>query len=122
MPWFGAHIVMSVKFKDGVQSTFPAWENIYLLEAVDGDRAWKKAEEVGKTLEGDSNGTFMWNERAAEWVFAGVRKVVGISNASGDTGSPGDRNEVTYSTFEFADRAALVEFANGRKASATIVE
>jgi len=122
MAWYGAHVIMSVQFKDGNQDVFPAWENVYLLQAKDADEAEIKARGIGKENEGDSSGTFTWNNRPAAWVYVGVRKIVEISNAVAATNEPGDGVEVTYNTLAFNTEAALKRFAAGGSTELMAVE
>ena len=75
MTWYAAHIVMLVRFKQGVQRRFPAWENIVLVQAQDENEALSKAESLGQRGAGDDGGSFKWDGKLATWEFAGVRKV-----------------------------------------------
>ena len=110
MPWFAAHIVMSVVFKDGVQDSYPLWENIVLLEAGSDDEAEKKAVQKGRDGEGDSDGSFRWNDRPARWAFAGVRKVIACQDPNSQ---PRDGVELTYSELVVDDAETLAKLVNG---------
>lgn len=111
MKWFAAHNIFYFRFKDGVQDTYPVWENIYLIEADGFDEARDKAAALGQQSAGDSSGTLHFVERPAELVFAGVRKVVSCVE---EDERPKDGTEITYSDFEVADRASLDDLAQGR--------
>lgn len=114
MGWYAAHIIMSVRFKDGVQDRFPVWENVVLLEAGSDEEAMQKAERQGRLQEGDAGGTFEWQGRPATWLFAGVRKVI----ASADHGQqPGDGTEVSYSEMEVDSPEALAKLVRGEAVS-----
>jgi hypothetical protein len=113
MSWYAAHVVMVVRFKVQPQEHYPAWENIILLRADSGDEAFERAERRGRQDEGDDGGTFRWGGKPAEWVFAGVRKVV----ACVDEGvQPGDGTEVSYTDLEFSSREELDRFVEGEAA------
>src|SRR5262249_22828981 len=77
--WYATHAVLYVEWKDGIQPYVPVWENIYLVEAADGEDAERQANRLGEQDQGDDDGTFSWDGRAAKWVFAGVRKVIECS-------------------------------------------
>lgn len=113
MAWFGVHVVLSLRFKDGEQDVFPAWENIYLIEAEDAEGAERKAALIGQEQEGDASGTLTWNDRPSELISLGVRKVVSVSNPHSPPDEIGDGVEVTYQTLEFETRAALDTYASG---------
>lgn len=110
MPWYAAHIVMSVRFKDGTQDTYPLWENIVLLEAGSDEEAERKAELKGREGEGDSDGSFRWEDRPATWVFAGVRKVIVCEDPHAP---PGDGIEITYSEMAVDDEESLAKLVRG---------
>jgi len=122
MPWFGVHVVLAVQFKDGIQNEYPAWENVYLVEAGNPMLAEKKAEKIGQEFEGDSKGTFQWNGRPARWVFVGVRKSVEISGRAPLKDEPGDGTEVTYSTLEFHNEQSLRDYARGQSAAPKAID
>lgn len=110
MPWYAAHIVMSVRFKDGPQDTYPLWENIVLLEAPNDEEAERKAELKGQEGEGDSDGSFRWDDRPATWVFAGVRKLIACEDPHVP---PGDGIEITFSEMAVDSEESLSKFVNG---------
>jgi hypothetical protein len=122
MAWYGVHVVMVVRFKEGGQVYFPAWENVYLIGAVDSDEAAEKAASIGKENEGDSNGTFHWDERPAEWVCEGVRKIIEVTSPRSSTNEPEDGTEVTYQTLEFASEDALKDYMDGVATTVKVVD
>ena len=113
---------MEVRFKDGNQDAHPAWENIYLINAKDVEQAEAKAIALGRDSEGDSSGTFTWNDRPASWVFAGIRKIIEISNAASRVNEPEDGSEITYSTLAFDSEEALKGYASGESVELTAVD
>lgn len=102
--WYAAHVIMYVEFKDGNQDHYPIWENIYLVKAGTDDAAFTKAESIGREHEGDSEGTFRWENRAARWRFAGVRKLTTCENSDNQ---PADGTEVTYLQYKISSRSDL---------------
>jgi hypothetical protein len=122
MAWYGVHVVMAVRFKDGKQKKFPAWENVYLIQAADSKEAEEKGMKIGKENEGDSSGTFHWNNVPASWEFVGIRKVLEISNARSAGNKPEDGVEVTYQTVEFTEEDALQNYAEGGAVSLKVID
>ena len=81
MGWYAAHIIQYARFKDGRQDTYPCYENIVLLDATSISAAQQEAVRIGREQYGPgSAGEFLWEERPADWVFAGVRKLVECVN------------------------------------------
>src|SRR5260221_8991546 len=96
MPWIAAHAVLYVRYKDGPQTEFSVCENVYLIEGSDPEAALAIATRRARQEEGDANGTFTWNDRPSEWVFAGVRKLISVSQAGLEKGL-GTGDEITCS-------------------------
>ena len=117
MSKYCAHIAMYVKFKDGKQDKYPIWENVYLIVANDEESALQKAQIIGKRISGDSDGSFYWGDRSAEWVFAGVRKLISCSDDELDDGI-----ELTYSEFEAKDEHQIQSFSSGKPVDIKYVE
>lgn len=49
MTWYAAHIILLTKFLDGVQDSYPIWENIVLINAETSDDAHAIADKKGLT-------------------------------------------------------------------------
>ena len=122
MLWFSAHIVMRVLYKEDPQNHCPAIENICLISAHTDEDAQNKAEAIGRTLEGDSDGSFTWCERPAEWKFVGVRKLIEVRNSTSSNNSIDDGTEVTYSIYDFRNTDQLLKFMVGEEVFAKIIE
>jgi hypothetical protein len=122
MTWYAAHIVMQVELYSEEQIKFPIWENIYLVEANTVDEAISKAEKIGLSHNGDSNGSFRWGDKPAHWVFRGVRKLIELQSSADIENRPLDGCELTYNSLEFDDRESLIKFVNGESSMATIVD
>ena len=122
MNWYSVHVVMLVHFKDGNQDSLPAWENVYLIQAVDPDEASRKGETIGKQNEGDSSGTFFWEDRPAEWMFKGIRKITEIAGFPSPSNIAEDVVEITYQTIEFDNEVSLKSYLNAEPVSIKILD
>jgi hypothetical protein len=114
MTWYAAHLILYVRFKTGRQRHYPVWENIVLIRATTAEQAMAKAERRGREDEGDCDGSFRWDGRPAEWVFAGVRKLMRCVDADEQ---PRDGTEVTYLELEVGSKEALQKFVDGERVS-----
>jgi hypothetical protein len=115
MTWYAAHIVMVVKFKQGIQRRYPAWENIVLIHAPNEEAALSRAEAIGLRSAGDDDGSFRWGRKPAVWEFAGVRKLTECALA-GDRPASGD--EISFNELDFESLSAAKKFARGLSAGA----
>jgi hypothetical protein len=122
MTWYVAHLVMQVEFKSANQSRIPVWENIHLIEAPNEQILRDGCQDIGRAGEGDSDGSFHWNDEPARWVFKGVRKIITIESLDDLANLPGSGCEITYSTLVFSDNNSLENFLQGSEALATIVD
>ncbi len=118
MSWYAAHLVLYVKLKEHPQDRFPLWENIVLVQANSEEEALAKAEHHGREDEGDDGGTFRWDGKPAQWVFAGVRKLTACQDA---TKRPTAGTEITYIEME-ATTQALAKLLRGEPASVRLVD
>lgn len=109
MSWYAASAIMFVKYKDGNQNNYPIWENVHLIEASTPEEAEEKAIKRAKEDEGDSSGSFKWEERPATWVFAGLRKLLTVDLE----GREFDGAEITFSEFEVSTEVDLLALVNG---------
>jgi hypothetical protein len=97
MTWYAAHAIMYFRFRDGKQDYFPVWENVYLIEAPAGIDPLTAAVDRAKRDE-DHDSTLQCDDRPAEMVFAGIRKIITVAHErEDDTLSAGD--ELTYAKF-----------------------
>ncbi|QRN97401.1 DUF4288 domain-containing protein [Archangium violaceum] len=108
MPWFAVHAIMRVSFKDGFAGYVPVWENIYLVAAESPEEAHRKGVAKALAAEGDSSGTFFWDDHPASWVFAGVRKIIKCDDDPIEEGV-----EVTYSQFRLRGEDDLEKLVAG---------
>jgi hypothetical protein len=110
MPWYAAHIVMTVHIKGKRQSRFPVWENIVLIKAKSEREAFLKAEENGHANEGDDDGTFRWDGQPATWLFAGIRK---LALCVDPRSRPNDGTEITFNEYLLDSKEAVEKYAAG---------
>lgn len=96
MKWYAAHLIEYAKFRDGVQDYYPFYENVVLIEAGSLEEAWAKAEQFGKDSEFDDT-SLTWNDRPAQMVFAGVRKIISPSFGEESDSGPKHGTELSYS-------------------------
>ena len=114
MGWYAASIIIYTKFKDGIQDKFPFYENVILIEAPSPEEAFEKAVIRGKEDEGDSEGTYYYDDRPATFVFAGIRKIIECQNAND---KPVDGTEITYSSMIISEEEAFSRLLKGEGVS-----
>ena len=111
MTWYAAHIVMQMAMTG--RKDVSAYENIVLVQAETVDEAYDKADEIGRSGEGDSNGTLEWDGTPARVVYRGTRRLVSISSPTGVEDNPIDGCEVTYLQLKLDSEDALDRFMEG---------
>ncbi len=109
--WYAAHLILYVKLKEHSQRHYTVWENIVLIKARTEEEAFTKAEQRGKKDEGDDGGTFRWDGKPAQWVFAGVRK---LALCEDPERRPDDGTEVSYTEMEVASEQAVRKLVAGQ--------
>lgn len=119
MPWYSAHLVLYVVFKDGMQDSYPVREDVVLIEADSVPEAFEKAKASGHDRERDEGEDPRRPGRKGTWAFVGVRKLVECDRYDD---RPGDGTDITYSVFEVEDRAALQRLAKGEEVGVTYRE
>jgi hypothetical protein len=117
MTWYAAHIILLTKFLDGVQDSYPVWENVVLINAATSDEAYAMADKKGEAE--SSVGSHTHDGRPAIWVYAGTRKLNEClecfdpeERASGGMEEYG--TEVTYSSFVLPDEDAMQKMLANR--------
>lgn len=110
--WIAAHAVMFVRYKAGPQTEFPVRERVYLIEGSNPQVALDVATRLAQQEEGDANGTFAWKGRPADWVFAGVRKLIAFSYPDSESG-PMTGGQITYSEMVVDSLDDVRRLANG---------
>jgi hypothetical protein len=122
MAWYAASIILFVNFKDGKQDKFPVWENVVLVEAEDEGAALSRAELLGRAEAGDADGSMTWDGRPASWCFAGIRKLLTVSNPRSVSNEPADGAEVSYSEFIVENQRDLDKLVRGQEVKITYCE
>lgn len=110
MKWYAASILIGIKYKDGIQDTYPIMENVVLIQASADEEAHNKASKRALAYEGDADGTFCWDDRPANAVFVGIRKIIECVDSDSQ---PGDGTEITYSMMEVDSEDALKKLISG---------
>lgn len=119
MAWFIAHAVLAVEFKVPPQETVPCFENLYLIEALEREDVWEKAERRAQEDVGDFGGSFTWDGRSARLVMRGIRKVVDCDSLGGPLR---DLLEVSHLQLEFANSTLAEQYARGEAVVVRVLE
>lgn len=118
MTWYAAHIILLTQFLDGIQDSYPIWENVVLINAETSDEAYAIADKKGEAEAEVSEG-YTYNGRPAVWVYRGTRKLNECIEhfdpeecASGGMEEYG--TEVTYSSFVLPNEDAMQKMLANR--------
>lgn len=113
MTWYAAHIVIGMLTEEPKRK-ISAYENVILLQAASFIDAENMARLIGIEDASIDDGLTV-DGAPARRVFAGVRKVVTISNYEGDQDRdpPGHRTEISYSEFKLKSMDHLNKFGSG---------
>lgn len=125
MTWFCAHVIEAIELLEGPQTTYPVYENVFLLEASSPAEAEKIAYLIGQNEAVDDGLTL--NDMPAKRVFKGVRKLIKISNPTDSDldqweDPPIHGTEVTYSYFELVSQEAINNLVTGKSVTVDYVE
>lgn len=118
MPWYTAHVILYTKFLDGIQDTYPVWENIVMIQAATPADAFAIAERKGR-FEGDEQDSagYTYDGRPAVWAYAGIRKLNEVLEGF-DSELPEEQGtEVTYSSFILDSEEALHKLVENQDVS-----
>jgi hypothetical protein len=124
MTWFAASLIVGIRRIDAPDRQIVAYENVVLIEATTSEEAFKKAQEYGEAYAAVDDG-FTLDDKPTVKTFAGVRKLINVSNPHPldlDQDRPVCGTEVTYSLFELDDSDALTSLASGKEVSLRYVE
>jgi hypothetical protein len=124
MTWFAASIIIGIKRKNEADGPILVHENVVLFKASDGNEAIHRARLAGEA-EAALDDDLTLSGAPAKMIFAGVRKVIKVSNPPPydlDQDRPTDGTEITYSVFEVSDCEALRSLANGEKTEVAYIE
>lgn len=121
MTWYAAHAVHYFRLKSGEQDSYPVWENVYLISAETPEQALAEAETLANDDTGDSDGTLTLDDKPAEMIFAGIRKLITVSHG-GVMGELTSGDEITYSEFVAPDLETVKKLAAGECVQITYEE
>jgi hypothetical protein len=123
MTWFAAHALVAMRRIDSV-GPIHVYENVYLVEAEDSERAKVLAMEMARAeVEVDDGLTI--DGVSVTRSLAGVRKVISVSNPDPldlDADRPVSGTEITYSEFEVDSEDALRRLAVGASVAVRYVD
>jgi hypothetical protein len=123
MGWFAASIIIGMKSQNEIGPIL-VHENVVLLEADNSDEVFQKARKIGETEVAIDDGLTL-NGMPAKRIFAGIRKIIKVSNPSPydpEQDRPSDGTEITYSVYEVPDDEALKNLANGEETKVLYIE
>ena len=124
MTWYAAHIIESIKPMNKKSDNILIYENIVLIEADDEKKALRKAKEYAKKSIGGDETLHIGNEPAIA-SFAGIRKLIAISNPSPlkqDEDAPTSGTEISYSRYSVKSERDLKKLAKGDPITVEYVE
>lgn len=113
MTWYCAHVIIGMH-KKGSLSPIEVYENVFLIEANSSQEACEQAELFGQ-VEADLDDGITIDDVPAIRVFAGIRKLISISNPgpSQDKTPPVHGTELTYSEYQVPDMETLMKLGKG---------
>jgi hypothetical protein len=122
--WFSTHWIFSVRFKDGVQESYPVLERVVLVEAFDDGEARKKVALMVKQEQEEFTGTYHWaGGRPADLEFIGVRKTVVLSTDDGGSEVKfAEGQELTCWEYEAHNLDDVKKLVAGEKAAVNYIE
>ena len=117
--WYACHAFFYFQYKEGEQTEFSGWENIYLIEAESFDQALVKGKTRALEDEGDSDGSLTCNDRPARLTLAAILKVVECIDLDLETDKPIHGTELSYSDVTVSNRDEFEKLIAGRSAVLT---
>lgn len=115
MMWYAAHLVIGFIPLNEPQAPILVHENVVLVEAPSETDALRKANTIGQTEATLQDGLTV-SGVPAKRVFAGVRKLITVSNPEPsdlDQERPSDGTEITYSVYKVPNQEELKKLAAG---------
>jgi len=117
---YAAHLIMAVRFREGVQDRFPCFENVVVVDAETDDDAMQAALACGEQEAAATE--FDWDGRPAIWQFVGVRKLIECRTLGSLENRLEPGTEVTYSQFVLSSEDDLRKLADGESVPLTYEE
>ena len=96
MPWYAAHIVMRIRYREGSEQPLYVQENIVLLEASTPEDARERAVVRGRADGTQGDQSLTCDGRSAFWEFAGVRLVTSCEDGDGRLASGTEVSYIEY--------------------------
>lgn len=124
MTWYAAHIVIGIMPIKEPIGPILVHENVVLIEAASEADALGKAKQIGQTEAALQDGLTIGGAPAKR-VFAGIRKIITVSNPETrdqDQDRPSDGTEITYSVYKVSNKQELNKLAEGSEVSVNYVE
>lgn len=122
--WFSSHWMFLVRFRDGIQESYPILEKSILIEAFDHGEALVKAELMVKQEQAEFTGTYHWGGgRPADLEFIGVRKAIIISTEDGGSEVKlADGQDLTQWEYHVQSEEDARTLVNGGRASVELIK
>lgn len=114
MAWFTASIISCIIVDEGGQSSFPIYEDFYLVEANSRDELHKKIKEIMNEI--NAAGQCNYNGKPAKQKCVGVRKVRSVYNQSPldiDQDRPDSGTELSHSFMMARSITDVETYASG---------
>lgn len=73
---YALHVAFTIRLKEGEQTEFPVWENVYIAQCANSDDAWAKAEEIGRQTDELVDESLTLNGQKATMSFLCVRRAI----------------------------------------------
>ena len=117
MTWYAASIIQTIRPVVGNAQPICVYENIYLVEADSDEEAMAEANKIGMS-ESIADPSLTVSGVPAKSEFAGVRKLVSVSNPAPlmqKEDRPVSGTELTYACYEVANEEALKSLVAGER-------
>lgn len=124
MTWFAASALIAIRKTTNENGPWLVYENVILVEAENSDEASAVAAGISRAEIAVDDGFTIDNISTVK-TFAGIRKLVNISNPhplDQDQDRPVTGTEITYSLYKIGNAADLKKLANGEEVSVQYVE
>jgi len=108
--WYAAHIIMYLRFQDGLQDKHPVWEEIYIIQANSSDDAFREADRIGAFNQSADIGSHTYENRPVRWEYAGVRRMAECIDF--EDGPPQSGKEVSYIYYFLEDAESINSMMN----------
>ncbi|MDG4552133.1 MAG: hypothetical protein P9F19_01110 [Candidatus Contendobacter sp.] len=124
MPWFTASLITVIEVINQSQERIPVFEDFFLIEADDREKAIHEAEYIGQQQAALDDGICL-DGKPAKRIFLGVRKIRSIYNPAPydiDSDRPVHGTELTHSYFEAKDLIDAIRLAKGESVNISYID